>query len=161
MGGLLRRPPCVSAIYAEQDYLLWRGTCGTIRTRAFRRVICSVAWRSGSAGALQAQGRGFKSLRDHHRNLRKTPDELGFFLLVSRYIRLHFRQTLADECPVKRSRRKMSNHFYGRFWQAENHTFAAYVSPWYLMANQPSEVLPHRLPFSASVCVTVAIFPFG
>lgn len=26
-----------------------------------------VAWRSGSAGALQAQGRGFKSLRDHQK----------------------------------------------------------------------------------------------
>ena len=25
-----------------------------------------VEWRSGSAGALQAQGRGFKSLLDHH-----------------------------------------------------------------------------------------------
>ncbi len=25
-----------------------------------------VGWRSGSAGALQAQGRGFKSLTDHH-----------------------------------------------------------------------------------------------
>ena len=28
----------------------------------------SVGWRSGSAGALQAQGRGFKSLTDHHKN---------------------------------------------------------------------------------------------
>ena len=27
-----------------------------------------VEWRSGSAGALQAQGRGFKSLLDHHDN---------------------------------------------------------------------------------------------
>lgn len=32
----------------------------------------SVAWRSGSAGALQAQGRGFKSLRDHHENVRAS-----------------------------------------------------------------------------------------
>ena len=27
----------------------------------------SVEWRSGSAGALQAQGRGFKSLLDHQK----------------------------------------------------------------------------------------------
>ena len=29
-----------------------------------------VEWRSGSAGALQAQGRGFKSLLDHQKNSR-------------------------------------------------------------------------------------------
>lgn len=58
-------------------HLLRRGTCGTIRTRAFRRVICSVAWRSGSAGALQAQGRGFKSLIAHH--LKYAPSLIGFY----------------------------------------------------------------------------------
>ena len=62
-------------------HLLRRGTCGTIRTRAFRRVICSVAWRSGSAGALQAQGRGFKSLRDHHELKQKAPGCLGLSCL--------------------------------------------------------------------------------
>lgn len=36
-------------------------------------------WRSGSAGALQAQGRGFKSLIAHHRNLKAEALSFGFF----------------------------------------------------------------------------------
>lgn len=36
-------------------------------------------WRSGSAGALQAQGRGFKSLIAHHMNSRAEADCFGFF----------------------------------------------------------------------------------
>ena len=42
-----------------------------------------------------------------------------------------------------------------------DHSFAAYVAPWYLIAIQPSEVLPHRLPPSVAVCVTVTVAPFG
>ena len=40
-----------------------RRNCATIGSR---RKAHMVEWRSGSAGALQAQGRGFKSLLDHH-----------------------------------------------------------------------------------------------
>ena len=61
----------------------------------------TVAWRSGSAGALQAQGRGFKSLRDHHSKKRKTPVQTGFFFLLNRYKQLFSWQTLAGERPVK------------------------------------------------------------
>ena len=39
-----------------------------------------VEWRSGSAGALQAQGRGFKSLLDHHES--KEPQRWGSFCVV-------------------------------------------------------------------------------
>ena len=39
-----------------------------------------VEWRSGSAGALQAQGRGFKSLLDHHES--KEPLRWGSFCVV-------------------------------------------------------------------------------
>lgn len=62
----------------------------------------TVAWRSGSAGALQAQGRGFKSLRDHHRKRRKTPFQMGFFFSMALCRRIASWQNLADECPVRR-----------------------------------------------------------
>ena len=40
------------------------------RMESRRKTDQPVGWRSGSAGALQAQGRGFKSLTDHHERLR-------------------------------------------------------------------------------------------
>ncbi len=40
-----------------------------------------VEWRSGSAGALQAQGRGFKSLLDHHKELRRTRKGFAYFVV--------------------------------------------------------------------------------
>ena len=50
----------------------------------YRSALCavlSVAWRSGSASALQALGRGFKSLSDHHNS--KATDSGGFFLVFA------------------------------------------------------------------------------
>ncbi len=81
--GLIMEHPVISVIGALLVVAL---TCGAFGPWGFRRRVCpgrelvaqypfarhvrathSVAWRSGSAGALQAQGRGFKSLRDHQK----------------------------------------------------------------------------------------------
>lgn len=61
----------------EDDFAVSRGASGTLRLHAILRSLgrcgtiprriraITVAWRSGSASALQALGRGFKSLSDH------------------------------------------------------------------------------------------------
>ncbi len=46
------------------NFLLFSARCGKIPERVSRNSFL-VAWRSGSASALQALGRGFKSLSDH------------------------------------------------------------------------------------------------
>lgn len=38
------------------------------KTLVMAELILAGGWRSGSAGALQASGRGFKSLTAHHLN---------------------------------------------------------------------------------------------
>ena len=52
--------------------------CGGKYARIFPCRKAMVEWRSGSAGALQAQGRGFKSLLDHHR-IQKPHQPMGLF----------------------------------------------------------------------------------
>ena len=52
--------------------------CGGKYARIFSCRKAMVEWRSGSAGALQAQGRGFKSLLDHHR-IQKPHQPMGLF----------------------------------------------------------------------------------
>ena len=78
-----------------------------------------VAWRSGSAGALQAQGRGFKSLRDHHAHNKKNPSSYGVFLFDNPLFLAIFLADFGRRMPSEARLPKKSNCFYGRFWQAQ------------------------------------------
>ena len=52
-------------------------------------------WRSGSAGALQAQGRGFKSLLAHHMSLKTEAICFGFFIYQAFLSPSHNREGLS------------------------------------------------------------------